>query len=58
MSQDFTKCVTHCARFHLPDSKSAIMSPVIAATIETCLIKPVERVGTSRKVAPYLPFWA
>ena len=45
-------------RFHLPENKSAITSQVIAATIEAGLIKPDERVGTSRKFARYLPFWA
>lgn len=67
-------CYQHCAlkwvmsermtnqslreRFHLPESKSAIASQVIAATIEAGLIKPDETVGTSRKFARYLPFWA
>ena len=67
-------CYQHCAlkwvmsermtnqslreRFHLPENKSAIVSQVIAATIEAGLIKPDERVGTSRKFARYLPFWA
>jgi ATP-dependent DNA helicase RecG len=67
-------CYQHCAlrwvmaermtnqslreRFHLPESKSAIVSQVIAATIEAGLIKPDEKVGTSRKYARYLPFWA
>jgi ATP-dependent DNA helicase RecG len=67
-------CYQHCAlkwvmsermtnqslreRFHLPESKSAIASQVIAATIEAGLIKLDERVGTSRKFARYLPFWA
>lgn len=45
-------------RFHLPESKAAIASQVIAATIETGLIKPDETVGGSRKFARYLPFWA
>ncbi len=45
-------------RFHLPESKSAIISQIIAATIEEGLIKADERVGTSRKYARYLPFWA
>lgn len=45
-------------RFHLPESKSAIISQVIAATIESGLIKPDEAVGRSRKFARYLPFWA
>jgi ATP-dependent DNA helicase RecG len=67
-------CYQHCAlkwvmsermtnqslreRFHLPESKSAIISQVISATIEAGLIKPDEKVGGSRKYARYLPFWA
>ena len=67
-------CFQHCAlkwvmsehmtnqtlrgRFHLPENKSAIISQVIAATIEAGLVKPDEAVGTSRKYARYLPFWA
>jgi len=67
-------CYQHCAlkwvmsermtnqslreRFRLPESKSAIASQVIAATIEAGLIKPDEKVGGSRKYARYLPFWA
>ena len=67
-------CYQHCAlkwvmaekmtnqslreRFHLPESKSASVSQVIALTIEAGLIKPDERVGGSRKFARYLPFWA
>ena len=67
-------CYQHCAlkwvmsermtnqslreRFGLPESKSAIASQVIAATIEVGLIKPDERIGASRKFARYLPFWA
>ena len=46
------------ARFQLPESKSAIVSQVIAATIEGGLIKLDERGGTSREYARYLPFWA
>lgn len=45
-------------RFHLPESKSAVVSQVIAATIEVGLIKPDEKVGSSRKYPRYLPFWA
>jgi len=45
-------------RFHLSESKSAIVSQIIAATTEVGLIKPDEKVGTSRKFARYLPFWA
>ena len=67
-------CYQHCAlkwvmsermtnqslreRFQLPEGKSAIISQVIAATIETGFIKPDEKVGSSRKYARYLPFWA
>jgi len=67
-------CYQHCAlrwvmsermtnqslreRFHLQESKAAIASQIIAATIEAGLIKPDERVGASRKFARYLPFWA
>jgi ATP-dependent DNA helicase RecG len=67
-------CYQHCAlkwvmsermtnqslreRFHLPEGKSAIVSQIITATIEAKLIKSDERVGTSRKFARYLPFWA
>jgi predicted HTH transcriptional regulator len=45
-------------RFHLPESKSASVSQIIAQSIEARLIKPDEKVGTSRKYARYLPFWA
>ncbi|MGH8502945.1 MAG: ATP-binding protein [Gammaproteobacteria bacterium] len=67
-------CYQHCAlkwvmsermtnqslrdRFHLAESKSAIVSQIIAATMEARLIKPDEKVGSSRKYARYLPFWA
>jgi len=45
-------------RFSLPESKSAVVSQVIAAAIEAGMIKADERVGRSRKYARYLPFWA
>jgi len=45
-------------RFKQPESKSAVVSQVIAATIEAGLIKQDEKVGGSRKFARYLPFWA
>lgn len=45
-------------RFGLPESKSAIVSQVIAASMEVVLIKPDEKVGASRRIARYLPFWA
>ncbi len=67
-------CYQHCAlkwvmsermtnqslreRFGLPESKSAIISQIIAATMEANQIKPDEKVGGSRKFARYLPFWA
>lgn len=46
------------ARFQLPGSKSAIISQIIAASIEAGVIKLDEKVGGSRKYARYLPFWA
>lgn len=46
------------ARFRLPESKAQVASQVIAATFEAGLIKPDEKVGSSRKFARYLPFWA
>lgn len=67
-------CYQHCAlrwvmsermtnqslreRFHLGEDKAAIVSQVIAATIENGLVKADESVGGSRKFARYLPFWA
>jgi ATP-dependent DNA helicase RecG len=67
-------CYQHCAlkwvmaehmtnqslreRFHLPESKSASVSQVIAQAIEAGVIKSDEKVGMSRKFARYLPFWA
>ena len=45
-------------RFHLPENKSAIVSQIIAAATETKMIKLDEDVGTSRRFARYLPFWA
>jgi hypothetical protein len=67
-------CYQHCAlkwvmsermtnqtlreRFRLPESKSAIVSQVIGAAIDSGLVKPDEAVGGSRKYARYLPFWA
>ena len=45
-------------RFHLPESKSSIVSQIISAAMEANVIKPDEKVGASRKFARYLPFWA
>ncbi len=67
-------CYQHCAlkyvmsehmtnqslrlRFNLPESKSAVVSQVIATAIDLKWVKPDEKVGGSRKFARYLPFWA
>lgn len=45
-------------RFKLGESKSAVISQIIAAAIESGLVKPDELVESSRKFARYLPFWA
>ena len=45
-------------RFHQPESKTAIISQIIAAAIEAKVVKSDEKVGGSRKYARYLPFWA
>ena len=45
-------------RFHLPETKAATISQVIAATIEARQIKADEQAGGSRKYARYLPVWA
>jgi len=45
-------------RFGLPETKSASISQVIAATIDEKLIKLDETVGDSRRMTRYLPFWA
>lgn len=67
-------CYQHCAlkwvmgqrmtnqplrvRFNLPEAKSAIVSQVIGLSVEAGWVKPDEKVGSSRKFARYLPFWA
>jgi ATP-dependent DNA helicase RecG len=67
-------CYQHCAlkwvmsehmtnqslreRFHLPESKSAIISQIISAAIDAGLVKADEKAGGFRKFARYLPFWA
>ncbi len=45
-------------RFDLPVKRAAIVSQIISATMECGLIKPDDSVGSSRKYARYLPFWA
>jgi ATP-dependent DNA helicase RecG len=67
-------CYQHCAlkwvmsermtnqslreRLGLPESKSAVTSQIISAAMEAGLIKPDEAMGSSRKYARYVPFWA
>lgn len=67
-------CYQHCAlkwvmgermtnqtlrdRFRLTEDKASTVSQIIAQTIEANLIKQDESVGTSRKYARYVPFWA
>ncbi len=73
-SEKIRACYQHCAlkwvmsqamtnqtlreRFGLPEGKSATISHVITATLDEKLIKADEKVGTARKMARYLPFWA
>jgi len=45
-------------RLEFKEAKSAVASQVIAATIDAGLIKSDKKVGTSRKYARYVPFWA
>ncbi len=45
-------------RFGLPEAKSPTVSQVIAATSDDGLIRPDEKVGESKRLARYLPFWA
>lgn len=45
-------------RFQLPESKSTIVSQIIAATADDGLIKPDGKAGGSRKFARYIPIWA
>jgi ATP-dependent DNA helicase RecG len=45
-------------RFHLPESKVAVVSQVISAAAEAGVIKLDQKAGLSRKFAKYIPFWA
>jgi ATP-dependent DNA helicase RecG len=45
-------------RFDLPESKTAIVSQAIAAAVDERMVKLDEKVGTSRRFARYVPFWA
>jgi predicted HTH transcriptional regulator len=44
-------------RFHLPEHKYTSVSQTIAYTIEAKLIRQDEAVGTSKRLARYLPYW-
>ncbi len=44
-------------RFQLPNAKSATVTQVIKATIESGLIKPDVKAGESLRYARYLPHW-
>jgi ATP-dependent DNA helicase RecG len=56
MRQDMTN-QTLRERFHLPPSKSSLVTAIINQTIEAGLIRPDESVGASKKLSRYLPFW-
>jgi ATP-dependent DNA helicase RecG len=45
-------------RFGLSEAKSATVSQVITSAMEEGLIKADEKVGESKRLARYLPFWA
>lgn len=45
-------------RFGLSEDKAATASQIISQSIEAGLIKQDDSVGTSRKFARYLPYWA
>jgi ATP-dependent DNA helicase RecG len=45
-------------RFQIPQRKTHLVSGVIAAALEARWIKPDEKVGTSKKLARYVPNWA
>lgn len=45
-------------RFYLPETKIAVVSQIIAATIDSGQIKLDQTMGTSRKYARYIPNWA
>jgi len=45
-------------RFKLPEDKTATVSQIIAATIESGKIKPADPAQTSTRYRHYVPFWA
>jgi ATP-dependent DNA helicase RecG len=46
------------ARFNLAERKSAVVSQIIAATVDAGHVKLDSTVGSSRRFARYLPVWA
>lgn len=49
---------TETPHLEFKEAKSASVSQVIAATVDTGKIKLDDSVGTSRKLSRYLPYWA
>ena len=45
-------------RFNLPESKTAVVSQIIAATLEAEQIKVADPSQASTRYRSYLPFWA
>ncbi len=45
-------------RFKLPDTKMALVSQTISATLETGMIKPSDPAQTSTRYRSYVPIWA
>jgi len=45
-------------RFHLPESRSVVVSQVLAATVQAGLVKTEDKATASRKFARYVPFWS
>ncbi len=58
VANDFMTNQSLRERFKLPDTKSATVSQVIAATLEAGLIKTDSSVGASLRLRRYLPYWA
>jgi len=56
MRQDMTNQSLR-ERFHLPGSKSSLVSAIINQTIEAGFIRLDAAVGASKKFSRYLPFW-
>lgn len=58
VSRSFLTNASLRERFRLPESKSQTVSQIIDFAVDGGLIKPDPSIGTSRKYARYLPFWA